>query len=178
MKIRILSAVALLLLASAPAWATVNTRQNGDGTADVVGARDTVRFGNCFGGHNIQIPVQLNSLSTTYGVSPISNGVIRGVYGVTPSATTGNAQLEVYVNQLTTPVRFFNTSNSLVSKATINFAATAAGSVRRISTTREVSGAGGMVSHTTAEGDYIAISSDGGATGLATAQVFVQVCPR
>lgn len=169
---------ALLVFCAFDAFAAVNTRQNGDGTADFVGARDTARFGNCVGGESIQIPVQLNMLSTGYGVSHASNAVIRGAYAVTPVTTTGAAVFKIYANQLTTPVRFTSTSNSLATDATIRFSGAAAGTVTRISRTNEVSGATGLSANTLQEGDFIAVGSDGAATGLATAQVFIQVCPR
>lgn len=168
----------LLLFCGAEAFAAVNVRQNGDGTADYVGARDTARFGNCVGGEPIQIPVQLNTLSTGYGVSVSTNSIIRGVYSVTPTTTTGTATIRVYVNQVTTPVRFFSTTTGLATHATLGFRGAAAGTVSRISRLNEVTGALSVIDNAVQEGDYIAVGSDGGATGLATAQVFVQVCPR
>lgn len=177
--IKRLFVAALLLALSAPvAWATVNIRQNSDGTADLVGGNDQKRFGNCLGGQILQIPAQLNMSATRYGVSLVSNAVIRGVYGVTPLSTTGVGRVTVYANQLTTPVRFFNNSASVTSVAHLRFDATSAGAIRRISTTAEVSGAAGLQHGDVIEGGYIAVSTDGGATGAVTAEVFVQVCPR
>lgn len=176
---RFLIAAGLACLVAFEASATVNIRQNGDGTADWVGSSDAVRFGNCVGGANVQIPVQLNQRTTGYGVSPVSNAVIRGVYGVTPTATTGNAAvLRVYANQTTTPVRFISSTTSLATHATLQFLVASAGTVARISRAAEVSGASLVTNNTLEEGHYIAVGSDGGATGLATANVIVQVCPR
>ena len=160
------------------ASAVVNQRQNGDGTADWVGASDTKRFGNCVGGTQVQIPTQLNNTASTFGISPISNAVIRGAYAVTPATTTGTANLRIYVNQTASPVTFFSGSNSSTTPAYLRFTGAAAGTVARISTIGEVGAASGMVRHTVQEGDYIGIGTDGGATGLATAQVFIQLCPR
>ena len=176
--IKRLLAVAALLLFTVPAMAAMNIQQRGDGTAEWNGATDTKRFGNCAGGVNLQMPVQLNILSTGYAVSPVTNGVIRGAYAVSPVATTGTATLKLWVNQTTTPVRFYNTANTVTSDAVLTFSTASAGTVARISQASETLGGAGLIHQTIKEGDFIAVGSNGSATGLSTAQVVVQVCPR
>jgi hypothetical protein len=175
---RILAFVVALAI-STPAFATMNIRQNGDGTAEWSGSTGTKRFGRCAGGQVIQLPAQLNALSTQYGVSAATSALIRGVYGVAPGTTTGTAILKIYANgQVASAVRFFSSSTGLATDATLRVSAGNAGVVQRISTVAEVTGATGMEYNTVEEGKYIAVGSDGGATGLVTAQVFIQACPR
>lgn len=179
--IKRLLAAAVLMLCASSAFATVNVRQNGDGTADYVGSTDTVRFGNCVGGFNVTIPVELNRNITGYGVSPATNAVIRGAYLVTPMASTGTATIKVYANNVTTPVRFLPTLGTSATYAAIKVTTAAAGSVYRISRTAEVSNASGTTSNTLEEGQYIAVGSDGGGTvtgAITVANAIVQVCPR
>jgi hypothetical protein len=183
MKTRFLIAALLLCGLSFEALAAVNVRQNGDGTADFVGSSDSKRFGNCYGGQNIQIPVDLNRVMTGFGVSVVSNAVIRGAYAVTPDATAGDANLQVYVNNQTTPVRFGHATSggsTAMTNAQIQFRATGAGGVARISTIAEVASASRLIYNTVKEGDYIAVGSPGTVTsqGISPAQVFIQVCPR
>lgn len=177
-------ALALCFVSSA-VLAAMNLRQQGDGTADWVGSSHTSERQNCVGGANIPIDVRLDTAVSGYGVSPISNAVIRDIFGiVTGGSTTGKTLLEFFVNQTTTPLKFVNKAHTLVTQTTLRFHTPAAGEVARISDFGDVSGSNSLLqNHLTNQTnlkkyDYIAIAADGGSSGTVTARVIVQVCPR
>lgn len=175
---RILAAAFLVLLAL-PALAGVNVRQNGDGTADWIGASDARTFGNCVGGVSVQIPSQLNNTASAFGLSPVTNAVIRGAYVVNPiSGTNGDAIVRIFAGSATNaPMRFINSVTGNSSVATLNIATGNAGTVSRISTLQEA-GATNLINNVLGEGQIIGLGSNGAATAIITGAVFIQACPR
>jgi hypothetical protein len=176
---RLLIAVVALAFA-VPAMAAMNLQQKPDGTADWHGA-----FGvpdNCAGGHMLHFQLQTNSLSTDFGVSPITNAIIRNAWATYPTTLAGQARFTFWIDgQTTTPVRYLNTTANQASRLEIWMRPGAWGTVKPISTFAQA-GANALHLGTNAnvlgQNMAIAASSDGGSTTSATAKVILQICPR
>lgn len=182
---RLLAAV-LLLFVAYPAAARMDLRQNGDGTADWVGSKQDGRWAKCAGGAIVQIPVQLNNTASAFGISPMTNAVIRNVYATWSPTTSGSqsvlkffAPRGVAIGSASSvnPLSFSIANGSATTPVTLWMGGTA-GTVSRISQFVDVTGAVKLANHALHEGDWIGIANTGAATGLATGQVFIQVCPR
>ena len=173
---RLFAASALLALFATAAEATMNIRQNGDGTADWMGR--TGNSGNCVGGHVVSGDVLLGSGSNVYTLSPITNAVIKRFWGVQQGATTNTALVTVFASQTASAVSFVNPSGTTKSTAvSLAFHAGSAGQTRGISSLTQA-GATGLAANTLEENGYIRISSNGAGSGTVTARILVQVCPR
>lgn len=202
MKLFRTALLALLGVAFAlPAGATINMRQNGDGTADWLGSRaDPVPFfQTCVGGQALTTDIALGGgLATKTLISPITNAVIRNFMVSVPNNVTGsqNALISVHAGSQTTFLMGYATGNTItriqlrvntISGNLINYPTSNAIAVPRVFGISHPAQVGTvsqffntrLVSNTLMRGDPIFVSTDGGfTTGTATGSMVIYVCPR
>lgn len=179
---RLLLALMVALFAY-PATAAMNLRQNPDGTADWVGARDDTHLsgpvGNCVGAARMGGDVELSKLITYRLVSPITNAVIRDVQVALPFVfgSGQTARVTVYAGSQTTwPLGFL--SGTTVVHGNIFVHGRGPGVTFNISRPTDLGPTASFISHTVMRGDPISIQSNGGATTRISAHVLVTLCPR
>ena len=167
---------------SAPAWARIDIRQNGDGTADYVGAMGSTL--SCLGGVVLPADFAMSSLSSGAVVSTVTNALLRNIRVTRSGQTSGINRLTFWMNnhpiaEGATPVRFTSNSNTTVTQAMIQMFA---GSISRtdvLSTMSEVSGANNLElhagstagragRHSIEAGNFLIVQSAGSATSVPT----------
>lgn len=173
---RLLAAAFLVLMAS-PAGASMNIRQNGDGTADWTGAKPD-SANQCVGGQLLPVPIaNLSKNQNAYISSDITNAVVKDFFLVTNGTTTGGGQIRVYANQTASPVQWVGNGTTKTSDAILYVNSQTPGSIVGLSAFSVV-GARRMGTNTLQAKQYIAVTVKPPDSSSASATVMVRVCPR
>lgn len=179
---RILGALGVLVLASVPAFATVNLHQEGDGTGAWHGARGDAH--SCVGGDNIRLVFPyLSVASTQYVVSSITNGVIKRIRAVLPASSTGEPRIAFYTHsQTAVPLRLIGPSGTVTpvyldippGSAGAVYDVTDASKLRQEDSTADAT----HYDHNEVQGESIAVGTFAAGSSAVSATVVIQVCPR
>ena len=174
-----------------PAYATINMRQNGDGTADWLGSRlDPVPFfQTCVGGSALTTDVALGGgLATKTLISPITNAVIRNFMVSVPNNIGGSQQalISVHAGSQTSFLMGYATG-STITRIQLIVHTMAGGTSPRVFGISHPAQVGTisqffnsrLVSNTLMRGDPIFVSTNGAfTTGTATGSMVIYICPR
>ena len=187
---KLLIAAAVLVVCASTANAAMNIRQNGDGTADWVGAiPDAPQFSNCVGSVQLGTDIALTGPVVTYSLmSPITNAVIRNIQAAIPrpvGSSTSLATITVFAGSRTNfPVRWATgislLPSGLVTEATIRLSGQGPSLVYFISSNAQAGPAGTMlVSNTVERNTPILVQvSPNFAVSTISGQVSITLCPR